>query len=390
MEEVFLRFPHLSENIYDSLNHQSLAKSREVSNKWQTFLDKQKFLQIRVIKETLKTGDSWNATFKKFTTEMIFELAISVKQFARMYNNDYNHKGPELTPTHVAAGIGNLSLLEKIHERDDYIDSKDMVGSSPLHYAANKGCLESFEFIIERSTEKNPQIKLMGVTPLHLAAEKGHLEICKTILQNCQNKNPVLGFGITPLHEAALYGHFEVFKLIATSVRDVNPRNRAGYTPLHFSARKGHFEICSYIIDRVEDKNPAGEVNGTPLHDAARNGYLNICSYILERVEDKNPAGEDNETPLHYAARNGHLEICKLIIGKVSRKNPEDRAGLTPLHEAAAAGHLEICEIILKQVSDKNPIANNGHWSCTGATPMQLAAENNHTNVYNLFERFLQ
>ena len=133
MEEVLLRFPHLSENIYDSLNHQSLAKCREVSNKWQAFLDKQKFLQIRVIKATLKIGDSWNATFKKFSTEMISELAISVKQFARMYTNDYNHKGPELTPTHVAAGIGNLSLLEKIHERDDFIDSKDMVGSSPLH-----------------------------------------------------------------------------------------------------------------------------------------------------------------------------------------------------------------------------------------------------------------
>ena len=30
MEEVFLRFPHLSENIFDSLNSESLAKSKEV------------------------------------------------------------------------------------------------------------------------------------------------------------------------------------------------------------------------------------------------------------------------------------------------------------------------------------------------------------------------
>ena len=141
----------------------------------------------------------------------------------------------------------------------------------------------------------------------------------------------------------------------------------------------------------MEDTNTAGEANETPFHCAARNGHLNICLYILERVEDKNTAGEDNATPLHYAARNGHLEICKDIIKKLSRrKNPEDRAEITPLHEAAAACHLEICELILKQVSDKNPIADNGHWSCTGATPMQLAAENNHTDVYNLFERFLQ
>ena len=57
MEEVFLRFPHLSEIIFDSLNCESLAKSREVCRSWYQYLDKQKFLHSRAekVKEIIET-----------------------------------------------------------------------------------------------------------------------------------------------------------------------------------------------------------------------------------------------------------------------------------------------------------------------------------------------
>ena len=53
MEEVFLRFPHLSENIFDLLDNKSLADCKEVSKSWHFYLAAQKFLQKRIIKANL-------------------------------------------------------------------------------------------------------------------------------------------------------------------------------------------------------------------------------------------------------------------------------------------------------------------------------------------------
>ena len=50
MEQAFFRFPHLSENIFDSLDNKSLADCKEVSESWYFYLDAQKFLQPRIIK----------------------------------------------------------------------------------------------------------------------------------------------------------------------------------------------------------------------------------------------------------------------------------------------------------------------------------------------------
>ena len=47
MEEVLFRFSHLSEEIFDKLDNESLARCREVSKAWCTYLDGQRFLQIR-------------------------------------------------------------------------------------------------------------------------------------------------------------------------------------------------------------------------------------------------------------------------------------------------------------------------------------------------------
>ena len=57
MEEIFLRFSHLSETIFDSLNSESLAKSKEVCRSWYQYLDDQKFLQTRAnkVKEIIHT-----------------------------------------------------------------------------------------------------------------------------------------------------------------------------------------------------------------------------------------------------------------------------------------------------------------------------------------------
>ena len=57
MEEVFLRFPHLSEDIFNALDNKTFATCKEVSELWYNCLDEEKFVQerrVRIIKKTIK------------------------------------------------------------------------------------------------------------------------------------------------------------------------------------------------------------------------------------------------------------------------------------------------------------------------------------------------
>ena len=49
IEEIFARFPHLSEAIFVRLDDRSLASCREVNKTWQEFVDSQRIYWIRKI-----------------------------------------------------------------------------------------------------------------------------------------------------------------------------------------------------------------------------------------------------------------------------------------------------------------------------------------------------
>ena len=89
MEQVILRFPHLAEKIFAQLDNLSLAKCREVSKTWKSFLDQQKFLHIRCIQSYIenekKDGDLWKKFFKISNTEMILLLKTAVEN---VYSNN--------------------------------------------------------------------------------------------------------------------------------------------------------------------------------------------------------------------------------------------------------------------------------------------------------------
>jgi hypothetical protein len=57
MTEVFLRFPHLSEDIFNALDNKTFAICKEVSEVWYNYLDDQKFVRerrVRMIKKMIK------------------------------------------------------------------------------------------------------------------------------------------------------------------------------------------------------------------------------------------------------------------------------------------------------------------------------------------------
>ena len=310
MEEICIRFSHLSEKIFDLLDNESIINCKEVSQFWFDYLDGQKLVEIRIIKATVEQfhsiGETWNKVFNFASTETILTLGASVN---KLYNRDLDliyHEG--LTPIHTAAATGNVLLLKKLQEKSLDKLPKDNEGCTPLYYAAQNGHLEVCEYIIQKIEDNNPAAN-NGKTPLHAAASNGHFKVCELLIKNLENKNPESVDGITPLHYSALYGSVELYMLLSNHLINKNPSPTHGMTPLHMAAAGGQWKMCKFIMDSLDNKNPGDDFNFTPLHFAAMDGHMDVCKLILDNVQNKRPETQDGKTPASFAFENNHFEL---------------------------------------------------------------------------------
>ena len=292
MEEIVLRFPHLSDGIFNLLDNESLNKSRKVDKCWNIYIANQKFYNIRIIKAILErcqqvwilerfkqVGPAWNTLFANSTTSMITDLLKAVQLFYmeqkmshRMTNCTifYSLNMPKgITPLHIAAYSGNLDLLKSILGRNQEYQ-KDGWGCTPLYYAAHNGHLEMCEYIMQ-TYENGYNENDSGQTSLHEAAYHNHSSIFKILIKNSVDNNPADNSGWTPIHCAALHGHLEIFQLLMGIVKNKTPYTDLGVNPLYLAAvykpdfrpeGNKHLDICELILKESDDKNPRVKLDG--------------------------------------------------------------------------------------------------------------------------------
>ena len=407
MDEILSRFPDIAEDIFESLDDESLVHCKEAIRSISSFMEEGTKFWKRIIRKYLDNKnflcshfkESWEILMdkKKTRPEIIKELGRAVQHYlnrhggkcfeASLYEGrkeTCSHREPSLSPLHVAAEAGNTLLCKYILERSE--DKNPIVvwwrmdfefdGEwTPLLAAARYGHLDVCLAIMDGLNAINPGTN-EAFTPLHAAATGGHLQICIVILEKLGNKDPIIlnpedDLFSTPLHYAARKGHVQVFKVLLDVAWNKNPADNVGRTPLHYAARYGHVEICKMIMSCIDDLNPCdyGEA-WTPLELATREGHLQVCEVMMSFMKDKNPKSKKGpyrmDTPLHIAAANGYLDICNAIMKQTADKNPVDRQGWTPLHCAAKEGHIQIIKAIHNHVVDKNPVDKKGQ------TPMTL------------------
>ena len=89
MEQLFSRFPHLSEAICDQLNNESLGKFKEVNQSWNMYVTEQKFYEVRIIKANIaqfpQIGNGWKEVFKKSSKETLVNLKHALREFLGKY-----------------------------------------------------------------------------------------------------------------------------------------------------------------------------------------------------------------------------------------------------------------------------------------------------------------
>ena len=272
MEEVFLRFPHLSENIFGSLNCEFLAKSKEVCRSWYVYLDDQKFLEIRANK-----------------VKLVIETVEKLGNVAKVYQPDY-----QLPKKSFSIETKKVMIDDARNGNFDLVHGKIMKNLILLYYPMN---------------------------PFLDAAMTGHFVVAKYLVDKAESeydKNPFIDAycTTTQLHIASIHGRIDIVKYIMSNVRDMNPKDQNGDTPLHYAAHGNNLnkngnklKVVKFIMEKLEDNCPKNRTGKTPLHVAAANGQLNIFKYIIENVLEKNSEDVDGNTPLDLAREGKYWEI---------------------------------------------------------------------------------
>ena len=86
MEQLFSRFPHLSEAICNQVDNEGLRKFKEVNRTWNLYLTEQKLYEVRIILATIEKfrniGDGWNKVLKESSKETLVNLKHAVEKTA--------------------------------------------------------------------------------------------------------------------------------------------------------------------------------------------------------------------------------------------------------------------------------------------------------------------
>lgn len=142
---------------------------------------------IEILKKRLAFGNEIKDDLKEYINKQCingnsvlhyaaFKGNLDIINLCINYGGDYTLRNKNgLTVLHMAAQNDQAHILVYFREKYNMdIYQTDYAGSSPLHWAAIRGCNNSIKFLLPWMDDINIKDKL-GLTPLHLAVTSGKI-----------------------------------------------------------------------------------------------------------------------------------------------------------------------------------------------------------------------
>ncbi len=308
-------------------------------------------------------------------------------------------------PIHIAAGIsfelahnllGNGSLLFRVDDSgssaldlafdagpkgvssllgEQFVNSLDLQGNTPLQYAAQRGDLAVVNELIEYGADLNLS-NSQGETPLDIAFTRTdsdiHVEIARVLIQNyaqipndqefyyayqtLSNDDVNIRFegGTTPLHFAAAYHHPALLRAFIAEHGYLEARDEEENTPLHIAVVNGFFDITKLLVAAGADLDSRDAMNNSPLHLAVTsNTDTGIAEYLLDSGAEVDSRNSFGETPLHNAVSSAiDPTFVSLLLSYGAQPDSRNTSGNTPLMGALAEDNQAAAELLLDEGTD--------------------------------------
>ena len=157
MEEVFLRFPHIGEQVLKQLDNEDLTKCRKISPSWNEFIGNQKLPWIRMMKKYLcelefnqNILEDWQNFVKSYNVATLQEIALTVENFCK---DDPDEDYLVLDPLSAATLSGNIEIVAKLLKKGTDLEALNF---DPLYYAAKQENKVVYELLMEKCEDWDP------------------------------------------------------------------------------------------------------------------------------------------------------------------------------------------------------------------------------------------
>uniref|UniRef100_A0A5S6QKX3 Poly [ADP-ribose] polymerase n=1 Tax=Trichuris muris TaxID=70415 RepID=A0A5S6QKX3_TRIMR len=265
-----------------------------------------------------------------------------------------------------ASPVPDMFMVKAVVAAGVNVNERNKNLLSPLHIAADRGCIELINLLIENGANVN-LLDGLGQTSLHRCTKLNLPEACKLLLDKGVDASIVNLHGLTACQlatgataeligehpavvskstrrsierqmlEASKAGDLQSVKRIVQhsadsdsvlNCRDVDGRNS---TPLHFAAGYNRFDVVKFLVESGANLHARDKGGLEPLHNACSYGHYEVTDLLIKNGADVNACDLWKFTPLHEAAANGKFDICKLLLAHGADCSLTNRDGETPL-----------------------------------------------------------
>ncbi|KAF5013238.1 hypothetical protein FDECE_752 [Fusarium decemcellulare] len=277
---------------------------------------------------------------------------------------------------HLAAMLGLGHLIPSLTEPLG-INSKDTLGQTALHWAADAGHTDTVQLLLENGSEVEPKC-FKELTPLFKAIKNSHLAVVRALLNAGADVNALQPYGNTAINLAAECGHSEIVELLLDKGANASISNMYGETPLITAVHEGHRSTYDSLFNQGAQIDSHGENGRTALIESARVGDEPLVRTLLKQSARVNTQDRFGRTSLMEASKEGHQGIVELLLQQGADLNIQNRYGCTALMRASEIGHQGIVELLLQQGADLNI---QDRYGCTA---LMRASEIGHQGTVEL------
>lgn len=171
-------------------------------------------------------------------------------------------------PFYKAILDGNIETLQYYLDRGIRVNTRDMLGSSPLHWSVTNQHADVILLLIQHGAKLDKTYPTDNHQVLHIAVQQETIDIAKLLVEHGADVNARDDLGRTPLHSAIYkpdvrsafyYGmqgtstqpSSEIIALLLQNGADANARDSSNMTPLDYATRVRVKEL--EIVDDVEN-----------------------------------------------------------------------------------------------------------------------------------------
>eukprot|EP00854_Cymbomonas_tetramitiformis_P005634 gene5634-6818_t len=347
---------------------------------------------INVVETLLSKGVTVDPVDDTGLTPLMWACTVGNGSVVRLLierRADRHHKDEDgLTAMHVAAQYGSTEAIQALVEMEG--------GRTAMHEAAIAGHVESMLALLAGCTPHEAPdavdgLDVMGRSPLHWAAIQawidwlqGHYAVVQLLQQRGASVSAVDEEGFTALHHAAEHGHISVGQaLIGTSSVELSAMTlEEANTPLHIAVEADQAEMARMLISNMGSHrvvfrpNKACpyptyfvqiELGNTLLHYAVMNQNLSLTAFLAkmgapDMLDGQLVAVQNKElhTAVHYAAMSGQADMIEVLLKAAAPELGVERlkgpGGRTALHEAVMLGSFPAIKALLENCTASPPL----------------------------------